>query len=550
MPRSRSRIAVASCALLLTSTVLLPAQRQTNDHGVVIIATGADAPAPVPTVATFGTNWEVANLLFLRLAEMGPTLTSVGDRGFIPALARAWNRRDSLTLVFELDPRALWHDGRPVTAADVIFTFARSQEIPDLASALRRVKSVSAEGDHRVIFRFVRFYPEQLYDATHQMLIMPQHLLKDIPLDSLPTSAFAQKPVGNGPFRWVRRVPGQLIELAAFDRFFLGRPKIDRVYFRVASDPDARLNLLLAGEADVAQSLSLPAEDRVRQDSNLVVTAVPSGGITYALFNQKANGDRGKPHPILSDPVVRRALILALDRPQMARSVYGGHTSVPDGPVPQMFAWVQAPGERIVPSDTARARAMLASAGWLDHDRDGILDKNGIPFELSVNTPNRTPQRPMLAQQMQARLLPLGIKLNVRLMEYEVSQTMRDSGQFDIDMASANLDPTPSGWDWSWSCANVAKKRQNVGSYCNPEIDSLLLKAQSSRDPVVHYRRILALIRSDAPAIFLSSPANVIGVNKRYASHPFRPEMLWLSLRHWSVTPGQQLPRDRVTSTP
>lgn len=501
-------------------------------------------------VRPFGTNAEVTNLLFLRLAEMGPTLTTVGDRDFVPMLARTWKRRDSLTLAFDLDRRAVWHDGHPVIAADVVLSFEQARMVPDLASALKRVQSVTAEGDHRVVFRFTRAYGEQFYDATHHLLILPSHLVAAIPPDSLATSSFAQNPVGNGAFRWVRRVPGQLIELAAFDRFFLGRPRITRVYFRVANDPDARLNMVLSGEADVVQSLSLAEEMRVRQNPDLELTAVASPGITYALFNQKSYGDRSKPHPILADPVVRRALILALDRPAMVRSVYGGRALVPDGPVPQMFAWVEVPGRRVQPSDTARARRMLASAGWTDHDGDGILDRQGVPFELTVNTPTRTPQRPMLAQQMQARLLPLGIKLTVRPLEFQVSQTMRDSGQFDIDMSFAQLDPTPSGWDWSWSCANAGKRRQNVGSYCNPRIDSLLLRAQSSENPVRLYREILGLIRNDAPAIFLSSPATVIAVNRRYASHPFRPEVLWLSLRNWSVKPGQQLPRDRVASTP
>ncbi len=543
MPRSLTRIVVPVCALLVMAS-RAGALQNPPDHGVLVIATGADAPAPIPTVNQSGTNYEVTNLLFLRLAEMGPTLTTVGDDAFVPMLARSWKRRDRVTIAFDLDPRATWHDGRPVTARDVVFSFERARQEPDFASALKRVQSVTAEGTRRVVFRFVRFYGEQMYDATNHLLIMPAHLLAGIPQDSLATSSFAQHPVGDGPFRWVRRIPGQLIELAAFDRYFQGRPKLDRVYFEVARDPEARLNLLLSGQADVIQSLSLPAELRVKQDTTYQITSVPSPAVTYALFNQKANGDRSRPHPILSDPVVRRALVLALDRDQMIQAVYGGHASVPDGPVPQAFAWVDIPGRRAALSDTGKARALLASAGWIDHDGDGILDKNGMPFVLTASTPNRSPQRPLLAQQMQARLQRLGIKLNIDILEFEVSQERRNAGQFDIDMSSANLDPTPSGWDWSWSCANVGKPGQNVGSYCNPKIDSLLQVAGSSANPVSQYREILGLIMDDVPAIFLASPASVIAVHRRYATRPFRTEMAWLSLRQWSVTPGQQLPRD------
>jgi peptide/nickel transport system substrate-binding protein len=118
----------------------------------------------------------VADLLFLRLARVGADLVTSGDRGFIPELARSWTRRDSLTLVFDLDPRAHWHDGTPVTARDVLFSFARARDPqidPQRALLLRNVESVTAEGDRRVVVRFSRVYAEQLYDATWHVTRRP-----------------------------------------------------------------------------------------------------------------------------------------------------------------------------------------------------------------------------------------------------------------------------------------------------------------------------------------------------------------------------------------
>jgi peptide/nickel transport system substrate-binding protein len=540
---------LASAAALF---VALPCQgqasRDQNDRGVVVIAALGDATTPIPTVDDNQTNYEVTNLLYLRLAELGPQLSTVGERGFRPMLARSWSWRDSVTLVFEIDPKAIWHDGEPVKADDVVFTFERAKENSALGRAIRRITSVTAEGLRRVVFRFSQVYGEQLYDATYQMLILPSHLLRSIPRDSLATSAFARNPVGSGAFRWVRHVPGQLVELAAFDRFFLGQPRISRVIFRVVPDAEARLNLLLSGEADVVQSLALAAEGRAEAAGFVRVIPAVSPGVTYALFNQRARGDRSKPHPILADPAVRRALLMMLDREVMTRSVYGGHARVPDGPVPQTFAWVEVPGHRVDAPDTAGARRLLASAGWRDSDGDGILDRNGTPLELSVQAPNRTPQRPMLAQQMQARFRQLGIKLNVDLLDGPVWQERRNQGEFDIDMSYAQLDPTPSGWSWSWSCQGAGLANRNVGSYCNPRIDSLLERAAATREPIPLYREVLGLIRQDVPAIFMSAPSTVVAVHRRYRTNPLRAESLWLSLREWSVTPGQQLPRDRTGS--
>ena len=111
----------------------------------------------------------MADQLFLRLADVGPGMVTAGDQGFVPMLARSWTRRDSLTLVFDLDPRARWHDGAPVTSRDVLFTLRRARDsaiAPRLANVTRRIASVEAEGEHRVVFRFREVYAEQFYDAT------------------------------------------------------------------------------------------------------------------------------------------------------------------------------------------------------------------------------------------------------------------------------------------------------------------------------------------------------------------------------------------------
>lgn len=546
MIRSALRIAPLAYLIASSSAAVACAQQKEGARGVLVVATAADAPNPVPGINQGGTNAQITALLFLRLAELGPTLSTVGDRGFIPVLARSWTRRDPLTLAFDLDPRATWQDGTPITSRDVVYTFQRGRTIGDIASSIRRIDTVIAEGPGRVVFRFKHAYGEQLFDATYHMLIVPQHLLAPIPPDSVPSSEFARHPVGSGPFKFVRRVPDQVIELAANEGFFLGTPKLDRVYFRIARDADARLNLLLTGEADATESVSLAASERIKGNPAFQLIPVTSPGVLYALFNQKANGDRSRPHPILADPQVRRALVAALDRETMIRAVYGPYAARTDGPVPQTFAWVEEPGHRAARSDTAGARRMLARAGWTDHDGDGILDRNGIPFELTINSPNTSPQRPMFAQLMQERWRQLGIKVNIQLFDFPVWQERRNAGQFDVDMGFALMDPTPSGWSFSWSCATVGKPRQNVGSYCNPAIDSLLAAAAVSRNAVPIYRRIIGLIREDAPAVFLSAPANLVAVHRRYANRPFRSDMLWLGLREWTVAPGLQQPRDRA----
>ncbi|MFI5234775.1 MAG: ABC transporter substrate-binding protein, partial [Gemmatimonadales bacterium] len=319
MPRTRS----FALALLAAGIVSLPLRAQT-DHGTIVVVTGQYPGLPIPTIIQGTSNQDVADLLFLRLARLGPTLSSDGDAGFVPQLAAHWTRRDPVTLAFDLDPRARWHDGVPVTAADVIFSFTRSRDPainPSLATLLHDIVSVTAEGDHRVVFRFDHAYPSQFYDATYQVQILPAHLLAALPPAALATSDFARAPVGDGPFKWVRGVAGQFVELAANRDYFLGAPKLDRVIFRASADGDTRMTLLLSGEGDALENiLPVTNQDRVRADSDLRLLAVPTFMVGYFLYNQRDPADHAKPHPIFADRGVRRALTLALDRETMARS--------------------------------------------------------------------------------------------------------------------------------------------------------------------------------------------------------------------------------------
>ncbi len=296
----RARVVLAGiglAAFALASPRAVPAQSQSARTSFVV-ASGGEATVPVPTLMegpnSSVENSDVADQLFARLAQLGPTLITSGDRAFEPLLARSWTRRDSVTLAFDLDPRATWHDGVPVTAADVVFTFdrARNPAVSGQAAVLRRIASVTAEGDRRVVFRYTEPYAEQLYDAVFHVAPLPAHLLASIPAGSLEKASFVQAPVGSGPYRWVRRVPGEFMELAANDRFFLGVPAVRRLIFRTAANADARLNMLLAGEADATENIPPPRTniDRVKADKNLRIIPVPSSTLGFLLFNQRDPG--------------------------------------------------------------------------------------------------------------------------------------------------------------------------------------------------------------------------------------------------------------------
>lgn len=509
-----------------------------NRQETIVIVTGQAAAAPIPTLIGSRADQEIADLLFLPLARLGTTLMTAGDKGFEPQLARSWSRRDSLTLVFELDPRARWHDGVPVTARDVVLALSLGRDPavdPQRALLLRRIADVRAEGERGVVVRFTEAYNEQLYDAVFHIAPLPAHLLDTIPRGGLANSAFAQAPVGNGPYRWSRREAAQQLELVANESFFLGRPGIRRVVFLTVRDPDAQVNLFLSGTADVLAIVSLPALPRVEAAADAQLFAVPTFAVGYLLFNQQDPADRAVPHPILADPDVRRAIAAALDRVTLVRATFGDYASVPEGPVGQLH-WIRDPSLHPASPDPAGALELLRARGWADSDGDGILEKDGRPLKLRLNYPATSATRAQMAVQIQEQLRQIGIGIELNRLDAPVWMSRRNQGDFDIDFASASLDPSPSGLVQSWSCEG--RNGSNVAQYCNPLVDSLLSAAQSRRvNALQAYRDAVRTIVADVPAVFLFAPVNPVAIQGRIANVGLRPDSPWVLLWRWTIRP-------------
>jgi peptide/nickel transport system substrate-binding protein len=519
-----------------------PADGQAKRRGSsIVIVTGGQATLPIPTLMEGGEasvgNLDVADQLFLRLADLGPKLLTAGDRDFVPALARSWTRRDSVTLAFDLDPRARWHDGAPVTARDVIFTINRAKNpsvAPRLSELLRQIVSVTAEGRNRVVFRFAQPYAEQLYDATFHVAPLPAHLLDSIPAGELSRSAFVRHPIGSGPYRWVRNVPGQLVELAAVSDFFLGTPKLDRLILRTAADPGARLNLLLSGGADAMDIIPPPPDNirRVAADTALRLIAVPSSTVGYLLFNQRDPGNRARPHPILADIRVRRAITLALNRRELVQAVFGPHAVVPYGPVSQLL-WIRQGAPEPEGQNVTEARRLLAATGWGDSDGDGTLDRRGKPLRLLLTLPNTSGIRRQMALLVQEQLRRIGIQIDVQQLEFPIWNERRAAGDFDVDFSGVSQDASPSGLTQAWTCTGGS----NVAGYCDRGVDSLIAEAMLGRgDPAESWIEALRQIEEGAPAVFLYAPTFMYAVNRRYRGVTISPQSPWITLRKWSVS--------------
>lgn len=535
-------VPTATRFLVFAAAVLLAAcggaDRRVREGGVMVIATPGDVDNLLPPASQTGTGRHVIDQLFPRLAEIDLSLNTLDDSSFAPSLATEWTHRDSLTIAFRLDPRARWQDGVPVTARDAAFAFQVYTDTAlgsPYAANLAKVAAVTAEDSFTVVFRFRQPYAEQLYDATYYVRPLPRHLLDSIPAARLRSSAFAGAPVGIGPFRLVRWTPGAEIVLDADTGYFRGRPRLDRLVWRVMPDASAAVSALIGGEADAIELIPQRSElERAAQSPDLVLVPYPSPIIMFVAFNTR--------RPPFDQPALRRALAMAVDRSTIAQSVFGPYADVPVGPTTQM-QWIGALPVRQLLFDTAAAARTLDSLGWRP-GRDGIRARDARPLRFTVLVPTTSQVRQQGAVLLQAQLRRVGVDMQIQPVEFAVLEQRASRGQYEAAFLSRSLEASPSGLAGDW----LSSAPGNYARYASPAFDSLVTAAANapSRERATPlYQAALERIVEDVPAIFLFAPRNNAVLHRRYTGVTIRPDAWLATVAEWGVPSDRRLPRDR-----
>lgn len=523
--------------LLLLAACRAEGRGAAGAGGVLVIASPGDADVLLPHAANTNVGRHVADRIFQRLAELSPALDVLDDSSYVPSLARAWQRRDSLTLVFQLDPRARWQDGVPVTARDLAYTFgvyADTLSGSTFAQNVSDIAAVTAEDSFTVAIAFRRAFPEQLYQATYYMRVLPRHLLDTIPPARLASSAFARAPVGVGPYRFARWTAGAEIVLTADSGFFLGRPHLDRIVWRILPDASTAVSAMLAGEADAIEVVTQRAElDRAAASPDLQLVPYPSPLLMFVMFNLR--------RPPFDDRGLRRALAMATDRATIVQSVFGEYAEVPLGATTRM-QWISREAIRQLLLDTAAAAHALDSLGWRP-GAGGVRRKGGRPLRINLLVPNTSQVRQQAAVLLQAQWRRLGVDLQIQVVDFAVLSQRTERGDFEAAFLARTLEASPSGLLGDWSSSATI----NYGAYRSPAFDSLVtaaVAAPSRERAGPLYRAALEQMNQDVPAIFLASPRNNAVFHRRYENVTIRPDAWLATVGQWRIPPDRRLPRD------
>lgn len=458
-------------------------------YGGTLVAAGGD-PGPLnPAITSAGTTHPVTGQIFNGLVRL--------DRSFKPQpdLARSFKEsKDGLTYTFKLQPGVRWHDGKPLSSADVKFTFEKVllKLHPRTRSLAKSIDRIETPDDQTVVFRLKKRYTPflKLVDEDNAA-ILPKHVFEGT--DPLKNPANV-KPVGTGPFKFQSAVKGSRITLVRNkDYFKKGRPYLDRIVFRIIAAPPQALQAFQAGEVNYF-SPSPPDVARLKKQKGAVVSEAgrEGGGRVIRLIPNL----RRKP---FGDVRVRRAMAYAIDRDFIARTAYAGTLKPATGPITRTLDPFYTDDVEKFPHDPDKAKTLLDQAG-LKPGKGGVRFRTSLIFDQGF-----APAAELLKRQ----LGEVGIRLDLKVMEFNawVNQ-LYIKQDFDLGYSQLTDPPDPEiGTRRVFTCANrVPVPFANGAGYCNKRVDALFEQAAQERDQdkrVKLYGEVQKIIVRDEPHIFL-----------------------------------------------
>jgi peptide/nickel transport system substrate-binding protein len=428
---------------------------------------------------------------------------------------------DGREYTITLRPDAVWEDGRPVTAADAVFTIRRIVDpavsapvFSSLFEGLERVEPVDTGEPgqpvdgygkrFRVVFREAYAFREMAFVVP----ILPAHRFAGRDFAKAPDN---RAPLSNGPYRVVAWKTGESVELARNPAYWGPPGHFDRVLFRVLPDNTTAYRLLSGGELD-EDLLDATLKERASRDARFAeccrLLEFYNLDWSYVALNTKS--------PFFQDARVRRALTMLSDRDAVVRELYRGSARVISGPwAPDSPAYDAAIPP--LPFDPRAAAALLDEAGWRDTNGDGRRDKDGREFEFELLVPAGSEIGRQIDEMLAAELARAGVRATVRTLEWAAFVERVDAGRFDAaSLAWSAVDPNPDPYPY-WHSSQCPPHGLNNGCYRNPEADRLMVEARRELDAGRRnaiYHRLHALFRDDAPALFLVNATQKYGLAK------------------------------------
>jgi len=473
-------------AILLLPMLCLLSCRHGPDPNTLVMIIESSPLNLDPRVGTDAYSERIDKLLFDALVHR--------DEHFNvqPWLAERWEIPNPQTYIFHLQRGVRFHDGRPLTARDVKWTFdsITSGKIRTLkANIYRLVERIEVPDDATVIFHRKEPFAGLLWNVADGGIgIVPFGSGED----------FHLHPIGSGPFRLLKAEQDKEVVIARNDNYWRAKPKLPRVRMVVVPDATTRALELRKGSADVAiNALTADTVMALGRDPKLQIERAPGTIYTYIAPNLR--------NPILKDVRVRQALAYAIDRRPVIHYLWRDLAEPANSILPVQH-WAYNPHARNYAYDPARASQLLDQAGY--------PLRQGVRFHLTLETSTEEYNR-LLASILQQQLRAVGIVLEIRTFEFATWYADIVKGAFQIftGLRWIGGNEDPDIFEHVFHSASVPPQRANRGFYSNPRVDALIDQGRREIDQQKRkriYDEVQRILAEELPYINLWYLDNVL----------------------------------------
>jgi peptide/nickel transport system substrate-binding protein len=473
---------------------------------MIIRGSIGDASVLLPVLASDSASFDITGLIYNGLVKYDKDIVLTGD------LAERWEiSPDNLKIKFFLRKDVKWHDGHPFTSKDVEYTYKVYVD-PGTPTAYAtdflKVKEFKVLDDYTVEVVYNEPYAPALGSWGQGML--PSHLLEG---KDVTQSPLKREPIGTGPYKFVEWKTGEKTTLDSFHEYFEGRPYIDRVLTRIIPDPATMFLELKAGRLD---QMGLTPLQYTRQtdttwfSENFSKYKYLSFGYSYLGYNLQDWK--------FQDKRVRQALTMAINRKSIVEGVLVGLGQVAYTPYKPDTFWYN-PNVKKFDYDPERSRQLLSEAGWKDTNGDGILEKDGKPFEFTIITNHGNEVRKNAATIIQKDLKEVGINVKIQVIEWAAFlKNFINKRNFEACLLGWGIGIDPNQID-IWNSKKIGEKELNFVNYQNPEVDKLLELGASTYDMnerKKYYDKFQEIIAEDQPYTFLFVPETLPIISSRF----------------------------------
>ncbi len=514
----RATTLVAACLAIATNTACTRVATSSSEgsaahesHDRLVYAEAQDAKSLNPLLSTSASSLDLSMFIYSYAVRYDDKVRPVPDAlREIPTQANGDVSKDGLTLKYKLRPNILFHDGVKLTCADLRFTWhvvvnpANNGVTQD---GYRDIKDIDCSDPLVAVIHMKKIYApflQQLWGVNGNAPILPEHLLAKYndSKGSFNTAPYQGAPIGSGPYRFVKWDRGSQVVMKAFDRYFLGKPKIGEVVFKYIPDSNTLVEQVRTHEVDMAIHVGANSWPQMQNIPGTIADAPPVYTYDHVDFNLRK--------PLFAhDLALRRALATGIDRPGLLAKIAHGLGDLTDTALSPKISTGWTNDTMHYPFDLAGARKMLDADGWRV-GTGGIRVKNGLRLAFNLQTQTESASGKAYQTLIQSEWRDLGADVGIKNAPTaqffdNTANGVLQGGHYDVAIFawSSAADPDDSA---IYSPRNFAPHGQNALFWDNAIAGKAMDDELATVDPVLRQRAFVIeqqQFASDVPSIVL-----------------------------------------------